>query len=89
MQAQSVDGFNSNAGNAELSWTGGNGTWDEGNSGNLIWKDDNSASTYYQSGDVVAARFDGEDVNFVSQMYLDDDPPIAAGRQAARGRVSS
>ena len=27
------------------------------------------------------AAFDGEEVNFVSQMYLDDDPPIAAGRE--------
>jgi acetoacetate decarboxylase len=30
---------------------------------------------------VIPARFKGEDVNFVSQMYLDDDPPIAAGRE--------
>ena len=27
------------------------------------------------------ARLHGEEVNFVSQMYLDDDPPIAAGRE--------
>ena len=27
------------------------------------------------------AAFGGEEMNFVSQMYLDDDPPIAAGRE--------
>ena len=36
-----------------LSWTGGNGIWDEGNSGNLIWEDSDNAATYYQAGDVV------------------------------------
>ena len=36
-----------------LSWTGGNGTWDENNSGNLIWKDDDGFATYYQPSDVV------------------------------------
>ncbi len=33
---------------APLAWAGGNGTWDINNSGNLIWKDNTSASTYYQ-----------------------------------------
>ena len=36
-----------------LSWTGGNGTWDVGNSANTIWKDNTSASTYYLAGDTV------------------------------------
>ena len=30
---------------------------------------------------VLPCRFRGEDVNFVVQMYLDDDPPISAGRE--------
>ena len=29
----------------------------------------------------MPCRFRGEEVNFVAQMYLDDDPPIAAGRE--------
>ena len=33
---------------APLAWAGGNGVWDINNSGNLIWKDNASASTYYQ-----------------------------------------
>ena len=37
--------------------------------------------SYTESGLVIPARLHGEDVNFVSQMYLDDDPPIAAGRE--------
>ncbi|BAT60833.1 putative acetoacetate decarboxylase [Variibacter gotjawalensis] len=36
---------------------------------------------YTESGTVIPCRFNGEDVNFVHQMYLDDDPPIAAGRE--------
>jgi acetoacetate decarboxylase len=30
---------------------------------------------------VIPCRYKGEEVNFVAQMYLDDDPPIAAGRE--------
>jgi len=30
---------------------------------------------------VIPARFHGEDVSFVAQMYLDDEAPIAAGRE--------
>ena len=30
---------------------------------------------------VIHALFNGEEVNFVAQMYLDDDPPIVAGRE--------
>src|SRR6201992_3862046 len=37
--------------------------------------------SYTESGLVSPARLNGEEVNFVSQMYLDDDPPIAAGRE--------
>lgn len=43
--------------------------------------DSSGFGSYTESGIVIPARFEGEDVNFVSQMYLDDDPPIAAGRE--------
>jgi acetoacetate decarboxylase len=36
---------------------------------------------YTESGIVIPCRFKGEDVNFVAQMYLDDDAPVAAGRE--------
>ncbi len=37
--------------------------------------------SYTESGLVIPCKFQGDDVNFVSQMYLDDDPPIAGGRE--------
>lgn len=43
--------------------------------------DSSGFGSYTESGLVIPARFRGEDVSFVSQMYLDDDPPIAAGRE--------
>lgn len=43
--------------------------------------DSSGFGSYTESGLVIPARLRGEDVNFVSQMYLDDDPPIAAGRE--------
>jgi acetoacetate decarboxylase len=43
--------------------------------------DSSGFGSYTESGTVIPCRFQGEDVNFVSQMYLDDDPPIAAGRE--------
>jgi len=43
--------------------------------------DSSGFGDYTESGLVIPARLNGEDVNFVSQMYLDDDPPIAAGRE--------
>jgi len=36
---------------------------------------------YTESGQVIPALFEGEHVNFTSQMYLDDEPPIAGGRE--------
>ena len=41
--------------------------------------DSSGFGSYTESGLVIPCRFHGEEVNFVSQMYLDDDPPIAAG----------
>jgi acetoacetate decarboxylase len=43
--------------------------------------DSSGFGSYTESGIVIPCRFQGEDVSFVSQMYLDDDPPIAAGRE--------
>lgn len=56
-------------------------------SGNVVhyeWikmPDSSGFGDYTESGLVIPARFNGEEVSFVSQMYLDDDPPIAAGRE--------
>jgi acetoacetate decarboxylase len=43
--------------------------------------DSSGFGSYTESGLVIPARLRGEDVSFVMQMYLDDDPPIAAGRE--------
>src|SRR5579864_994106 len=43
--------------------------------------DSSGFGSYTESGLVIPCIFQGEEVNFVSQMYLDDDPPIAAGRE--------
>ncbi|MEX3790367.1 acetoacetate decarboxylase [Paraburkholderia sp. BR14374] len=36
---------------------------------------------YTESGIVIPAKFEGEHVTFTAQMYLDDEPPIAGGRE--------
>jgi acetoacetate decarboxylase len=36
---------------------------------------------YTESGVVIPAVLNGEQVNFTAQMYLDDEPPIAGGRE--------
>jgi acetoacetate decarboxylase len=36
---------------------------------------------YTESGVVIPAVLKGEHVNFTAQMYLDDEPPIAGGRE--------
>jgi acetoacetate decarboxylase len=36
---------------------------------------------YTESGVVIPGIFQGEEINFVAQMYLDDEAPIAAGRE--------
>ena len=43
--------------------------------------DSSGFGSYTESGIVIPCRYGGEDLNFVAQMYLDDDPPIAAGRE--------
>jgi acetoacetate decarboxylase len=43
--------------------------------------DSSGFGSYTESGMVIPCRFKGEDVNFVAQMYLYDDPPIVAGRE--------
>ena len=47
----------------------------------ILMPDSSGFGSYTESGLVIPCRFNGEDMNFVSQMYLDDDPPIAAGRE--------
>ncbi|CAM5369038.1 acetoacetate decarboxylase [Eoetvoesiella caeni] len=37
--------------------------------------------SYTESGIVIPALYRGEHVNFTAQMYLDDEPPIAGGRE--------
>jgi acetoacetate decarboxylase len=43
--------------------------------------DSSGFGSYTECGLVIPCLFKGEAVSFVSQMYLDDDPPIAAGRE--------
>ena len=43
--------------------------------------DSSGFGSYTESGLVIPCRYQGQDMNFVAQMYLDDDPPIAAGRE--------
>jgi acetoacetate decarboxylase len=43
--------------------------------------DSSGFGSYTESGVVIPCRLGGEEVNFVNQMYLDDDPPITAGRE--------
>lgn len=43
--------------------------------------DSSGFGSYTESGLVIPCRYKGEEMNFVSQMYLDDDPPIVAGRE--------
>ncbi len=43
--------------------------------------DSSGFGSYAECGLVIGCRYKGEEMSFVSQMYLDDDPPIAAGRE--------
>ena len=43
--------------------------------------DSSGFGSYTESGLVIPCRYNGEEMNFVAQMYLDDDPPIVAGRE--------
>jgi acetoacetate decarboxylase len=43
--------------------------------------DSSGFGSYTESGLVIPCRYGKEEVNFVAQMYLDDDPPISAGRE--------
>jgi acetoacetate decarboxylase len=43
--------------------------------------DSSGFGDYTESGIAIPCTFEGKPCNFVSQMYLDDDPPIAAGRE--------
>jgi acetoacetate decarboxylase len=43
--------------------------------------DSSGFGDYTETGIVIPATYMGEPVGFSSQMYLDDEPPIAAGRE--------
>ncbi|HLH12856.1 MAG TPA: acetoacetate decarboxylase [Methylovirgula sp.] len=43
--------------------------------------DSSGFGSYTESGVVIGCKYRGEEMNFVAQMYLDDDPPIVAGRE--------
>jgi len=43
--------------------------------------DSSGFGDYTESGVVIPCSWKGQPCNFVAQMYLDDDPPIAAGRE--------
>ncbi|HTY65331.1 MAG TPA: acetoacetate decarboxylase [Alphaproteobacteria bacterium] len=43
--------------------------------------DSSGFGDYTESGVVIPCTWKGEPCNFTSQMYLDDDPPIVAGRE--------
>ncbi len=43
--------------------------------------DSSGFGDYQESGICIVATLDGELVNYTAQMYLDDEPPIAGGRE--------
>lgn len=43
--------------------------------------DSSGFGSYMESGIVIPCRYKGESINFTAQMYLNDDPPIVAGRE--------
>ena len=43
--------------------------------------DSSGFGDYTESGIVIPCKYNSENVNFTSQMYLDDHPPIAGGRE--------
>ena len=43
--------------------------------------DSSGFGDYCESGVVIPALLNGEEVSFISQMYLDDEPPISCGRE--------
>jgi acetoacetate decarboxylase len=43
--------------------------------------DSSGFGDYTESGVVIPCTFNGEPINFTAQMYLDDEPPISAGRE--------
>jgi acetoacetate decarboxylase len=47
----------------------------------IAMPDSSGFGNYTESGLVIPCRYNGEEMNFVAQMYLDDDPPIVAGRE--------
>lgn len=57
---------------------------DDENLVNFEWirmPDSSGFGSYMESGCVIPCRFKGEPCNYVVQMYLDNEPPISAGRE--------
>ncbi len=47
----------------------------------MAMPDSSGFGAYTESGVVIPAKLNGVEVSFTSQMYLDDEPPISAGRE--------
>ena len=43
--------------------------------------DSSGFGDYTESGIVIPCTFKGEAINYTAQMFLDDEPPISAGRE--------
>ena len=43
--------------------------------------DSSGFGDYTESGIVIPCTYEGEPINYTAQMYLDDEPPISAGRE--------
>lgn len=43
--------------------------------------DSSGFGSYEESGAVIPCTFDGKDVNYTAMMFLNDEPPISAGRE--------
>lgn len=43
--------------------------------------DSTGFGSYVESGTVIPCTFEGKEVNYTAAMYLNDEPPIAAGRE--------
>ncbi len=47
----------------------------------IAMPDSTGFGSYTESGCVIPCTFEGQPCNFTVQMYLDDEPPISAGRE--------
>jgi acetoacetate decarboxylase len=47
----------------------------------ICMPDSSGFGDYTETGVVIPCEYEGKHINFTAQMYLDDEPPIAAGRE--------